>query len=819
MNEILSCLARSCDIAGPGAARKSVAAPLASAAVTAASRLSQRFSVTEKNVLVAACAVMFFRYTAAPRLVFCEAAEEEGTQSRRRRSLDITAAHRFGDLLNRLEAGASGPADVPAPCISYAASAETFADRPLSDAGDGEDELRIEFLSSPEAIHVRVAFREDRLADVVAVRFPDHLACLLESLAARPDLEIGGHACMPAAELKQILEQGRGPERAYDLAPVTELITRRAERSPQALALEDGVSQLTYGQLMDLSEQVARGLLARGLAPRSRVGVLMDRSAHWVAATLGIMRADMVYVPLSTRNPPARNAYVLADSSVPLVVSDAAHRGTLDVSARTIVELPDILALAQAHVAPLPVPSCDDDAYVLYTSGSTGAPKGVRITHAALCNYVLAAKEAFGLDLESPKVLQFAEASFDASMLELFYGLCHGAATFVYSRSEILSTAEFAGVLQARGINIISPPTAFWHEWMDQIAAGRSWMPDCVKVAVIGGEAAIPDKFCKANLPPDFRLFNAYGPTECTVDATSHPCDAAVRGARHVPIGRPLPNVQVYVLDERLTPVAAGVVGEICIGGAGVSPGYVGRDDLGALRFATINLTGAGPGERIYRTGDLGYFAQDGSLTCLGRQDSQVKILGMRADLSEIETHLNTCDAIGRAIVVWDPAAPAGEGLGMYVQLAEGFPQTDETRRIVAEHLSRRLPAYMVPRRLAFVAGFALNASGKIDRARLPPIAVSRSSDEDVRRPDDPLERALWELWSRVVPRELLGSVDDDLFDRQVSSLKLGLFFAEIAVSWDVDFDLDAFADARSISAIACRLRALLQPARVPEPG
>lgn len=302
---------------------------------------------------------------------------------------------------------------------------------------------------------------------------------------------------------------------------------------------------------MSRSERVARGLLASGLHPGSPVGVLLERSTTWIVTILGILRAGMVYVPLTPRNPPARNEYILADCAVSLVLSDAAHRHHLPQRSDLIADLADLTARARSYRAALPTIDPHCDAYVIYTSGSTGLPKGVRITHAALCNYILAAKETFCPDLETPRTVQFSESSFDASMLEIFLGICHGGSSFIYARPEVLPIADFAAKLEHHDINLISPPTIFWHEWMAQITAGRSRAPGCVKVAVIGGEAAIPDYFCTAPLGPAFRLFNAYGPTEATVDAAAYRCDADVRDGCCVPVGHPLPNVRLYVLDDR----------------------------------------------------------------------------------------------------------------------------------------------------------------------------------------------------------------------------------------------------------------------------
>ncbi|MFD3586804.1 non-ribosomal peptide synthase/polyketide synthase [Streptomyces sp. NPDC058683] len=440
---------------------------------------------------------------------------------------------------------------------------------------------------------------------------------LLEAVTADPDRSIGRIELLDADERHRLLERGNATAREVDAVPVPQAFAAQVTATPDAVALVCGEAELTYRQLNARANRFAHALIARGVGPEQTVAVALPRSVESVVAVLGVLKAGAAYLPVDPAYPQARIAYMLADARPALMVDDPAL--VTEVSAWP--ETDPVVALDVRHPA-----------YVIYTSGSTGRPKGVVVGHGGVASLVAAQIERFAIEPGS-RVLQFASPSFDASVSEIYTALLRGAALV------LPPTADPVAALTDRDLavtHVTVPPSV-----LAAVPEGSVQ----VSTLVVAGEACPPELVDR--WAPGRRMINAYGPTETTVCATMS--DPLSPGAGVPPIGRPIANAQVYVLDERLRPVPTGVAGELYVAGAGLARGYLNRPDLTAGRFVACPF---GAGERMYRTGDLVRWLGDGELEYVGRADDQVKVRGFRVEPGEVEAALAEHPAVARAAVV-----------------------------------------------------------------------------------------------------------------------------------------------------------------------
>ncbi|PPU94543.1 amino acid adenylation domain-containing protein [Xanthomonas albilineans] len=815
MTEIIDALRRSCIDRERDGRVRIVEHSLSGNAARAVHSLSAAFAVSPADVLTAATTALLYRYTHVERL---EIQVAISTKDPGKRVVPVLLAYQidqpgqqhFSVLLEHLSVanGTYPTQDALTPVIAHVFDSLEMAS--LDVAGCV---LKIAFSDLSKSSVMRLSYRDDYLPHAVADRFAAHLSHLLETIVERPNRAIDELYYVSDTDLKVLVESGFGPRRPYPIVPVIDLVARYAEyEKSRAPAVLDDKTQMTYGTLWSRAGAIAHGLIRLGLPARSRVGVLMERSPDWIAVIIGIFRANMVYVPLSMRNPPARNAYIVADCSVAVVLCESSKRARLDNIQCPVVDLHRMPVSTDIETITLPEVCLDDDACVIYTSGSTGHPKGVRITHGSLSHHMFAAREVFRLQECVPRIGQFTEASFDFSLLEIFMGLCHGGAVYIHSRSELLSMTEYFAMLDKHQVNVICLPTAVWHEWAPKLAAAPSCLPRTLHTAIVGGEAAIASRFYPAGPAKFLRLFNIYGPTETTICVSTHACDFNKSAKRHVPIGRSLPNVRTYLLDQMMMPVAAGIVGELCIGGPIVSPGYIGREDLNASRFSILNLPGIVEGERIYRTGDLAFFDDDGNLVFVGRRDDQIKIDGVRIGLNEIEMCLSACEDVRHAVVTWNDMDGTDGVLVMHLQMGESSRAHDRAALgRITSYLKEHLQPAMIPRHYTFIDEFPLNANGKIDRGKLRVLPVFATQIQTVELPQDPIKQQLWALWHRLMPDYPLASVNDDLFAMGASSLRLAFFFVEIAIAWNIDIDIHALDGRNTVTGIAKHIQMMLR--------
>ena len=601
-------------------------------------------------------------------------------------------------------------------------------------------------------------------------RWLGHYRTLLAAVAADPAADIWTLPLLGAAERQAIVEGFNETRVDYPLESCTlhGLIEAQAQRTPQAAALFFEGQSLSYQRLDHRANRLANHLQAQGVGPGTLVGVCMERSPEMVVALLGILKAGGAYVPLDPDYPAERLAFMMADAAVPVLLTQERLLAQLPPHAARVWCLDrDWETVAQASAgAPASVAGPDHLAYVIYTSGSTGQPKGAMNTHRGICNRLLWMQDAYGLDVDD-RVLQKTPFSFDVSVWEFFWPLLTGAA-LVLARPRGHGDSDYlASLIAAQGVttcHFVPPMLAAFLEEPDLLPHCRS-----LRRVICSGEALpweLQERFFEVFADAGTTLHNLYGPTEAAVDVTFWPCRPGSL-ERVVPIGRPIANTQIYLLDPRGQPVPVGVPGELFIGGTGVARGYLGRPELTAERFVPDPFS-ADPAARLYRTGDLARWRTDGNLVYLGRLDHQVKLRGFRIELGEIETLLGRQPGVRECLVLAREDQPGERRLVAYVV---GEPASTAALR---DALRASLPEYMVPSAVVRLAALPLTPNGKVDRRALPAPDFSREDpDADFAAPSTPLETRLADIWRDVLHLERIG-VRQGFFDLGGDSL-LGL--------------------------------------------
>jgi amino acid adenylation domain-containing protein len=587
-------------------------------------------------------------------------------------------------------------------------------------------------------------------------RLLGHLRILAESAIDRPEAMLSELPLLSAPEIHQLGREWNdtaAPRPAGAL--IHALFAARAAESPHAPALvcEDRV--FTYAGLDRVTDRLAGRLRALGVGPDRAVGVLMERSVEMVVALLGTLKAGAAYLALDPEHPPERLAWMLMESCAPVVLAQEALLPRLPAHGSEILclEAGWTGGSENARVAEPDPPegvAADHLAYLLYTSGSTGRPKGVMISHRGIVNRLLWMQETYGLTPED-RVLQKTPFGFDVSVWEFFWPLIAGSCLVIASPGGHRDAAYLAGLIARERITVIHFVPSMLQAFLDQ--PDLSGCPS-LRLVVASGEALSPElrRRCQERLPA--RLENLYGPTEASVDVTAWSC-AGVPREGVVPIGRPVANTGIHLLDRSFRPIPIGVAGELCIGGVQLARGYWRRPDLTAERFVP-DPYGGSAGGRLYRTGDLARHLPDGSIEFLGRIDHQVKIRGFRIELGEIEAALLEEGRVKQALVVARQDGPSPRLLA-YVVPAEGEPASPSVLR---EALLARLPAYMVPAAWVVLPSLPLTANGKVDRRALPePEAPSGSPGHT--EPGTSVEQVLAAVWAEVLRVEKVGLHDN----------------------------------------------------------
>jgi amino acid adenylation domain-containing protein len=628
------------------------------------------------------------------------------------------------------------------------------SDHPVS-LGTAKTDLTLEVVEDQGGLGMFVEYNTDLFERETIRRLCGHLERLFGAIVENPAQPISRLPLLSDAERRRVTLEWNATEHIdTSQRTVPEMLQMQARRVPDAPAARYETRCLSYGELNSEVNRLAGHLRKLGSGPNVLTGIFVDRSLDMLVAILAVMKTGGVYVPLDPEYPVQRIEFMLEDAGVSLLVTKAPllERICVPPSLLTVCLDRDANAIrAEPDQDAIGIASDEDAAYVIYTSGSTGRPKGVQIKHSSLTNVLAAFKSELNV-VESDVLLALTTLSFDIAALELLLPLLAGAQVVIAPREVAIDPTRLAGLMDAAGASIVQATPTTWRVLLE-----AGWRNGKGLRILCGGEA-FPAELVRPLLATGASVWNVYGPTETTIWSTTHRVNAA---DCPVPIGRPIFNTQVYVLDPNGEPTPIGVPGELYIGGGGVAKGYLNRPELNAERFVPDPFA-ADRGARLYRTGDIARFRADGSLEFLGRVDHQVKIRGFRIELGEIETVLVSHPAVAQAVVVGCKDRSGEGSLAAYARLTGTSSLTySELRAFLAE----RLPVYMIPSSLTVLDAFPLTPNGKVDRGRLPEPRVQPTATAGPHlAPQSPNEQAIANVWRDVLQLDRIG-VDDNFFD------------------------------------------------------
>ncbi len=671
------------------------------------------------------------------------------------------------------------------------------------------------FLSAKETadgLSVTIEYNTDLFDSTTIRRLLSHYRNLLEALVVNPDRRASEFQLMSEAERHQLLIDWNNTTTEYPNRCLHELFEARAASQPEAIAVVAPEGNLTYEQLNRRANQIAHYLRKRGVAPNSPIGIFMERSASMVAGILGILKAGGAYLPLDTGNPQTRLRYMIGNAEAKVILTTAEKISLLPTTGAEVIYL-DIdreKIAAESDDNPSNVNRPTDLANVIYTSGSTGEPKGTLIPHRAVNRLVFNTNY---IEFNSTDCVAHASSvSFDAATFELWGALLHGARLVILNKDLVLSPKEFTAELKSQKISKMFLTTSLFN----LLARDEPGAFQTLHTLIVGGEALDPTAVRRVleNNPPE-HLMNAYGPTEATTFAVCGEIKNLAPDAVTVPIGRPISNTAIYLLDARQNPVPIGVFGEIYIGGDGLALGYLNRPELTAEKFVSISLNKLSVSAvnltndetqtvRLYRTGDIGHYLADGRIEFVGRKDDQIKLRGFRIELGEIESAVNAHPAVKEGVVAVKESGGEKKIVAYYVSAENSAPTPADLR----DFLKQQLPEYMIPSMFLEVAEFARNASGKIDRRKLPALVeMSIAAQAPIETPKDELEIKLIWIWQKVLGLESIG-VQDNFFECGGHSLVAVRLFSEIEKMLGCRLPLATLFQAPTIERLAELIRA-----------
>jgi amino acid adenylation domain-containing protein len=626
-----------------------------------------------------------------------------------------------------------------------------------------------------------------------------HYFTLLESATREPDKCFTLLPMLTRSEQTQLLVEWNDTRKEYPQRCVEELFEAQAKRAPDAVAIVYKDRRVSYDELNRRANRLAALLREAGVGPEEKVGLYVERSPEMVVGLLGILKAGAAYVPLDPAYPAERLGFMLRDAGVRVVVMEARRLEALpqnDAKTVCLDRLPDPGAEEEAQNPPTNG-NPDRLAYVMYTSGSTGEPKGVEITHRGIVRLL------FGVDYvrldENEVLLQAAPISFDASTFEIWGALLHGGCLVIFPGS-VPTAPELGELIRQERISTLWLTASLFTAILDEDP--EALRP--VRQLITGGEA-VPVASVRTALGalPDTELIDGYGPTEGTTFTCCYRLPRDFQDAASVPIGRPIGNTQVYILDPRLQPVPIGVPGELYIGGDGLGRGYLNQPTLTQEKFIPDPFNQRA-GARLYRTGDLARYRADGNIEFLGRLDDQVKIRGFRVELGEVEEVLARHPLVKSAAASIREDAPGGRALVAY--LVAG-PKENPAAGELRAFLKQRLPDYMIPQRFVFLERLPLLASGKVDRLSLPaPEASSAPEGRELVKPRDAREARLLKIWQGVLGTRSIG-VGDNFFELGGHSLLAAKLLARIEQEFGRRLSMITLFAAPTIEQLAAALR------------
>jgi amino acid adenylation domain-containing protein len=657
--------------------------------------------------------------------------------------------------------------------------------------------LQLTCLQGQSSLDVEVHYDANIYGPAQMGQLARQFVCLLESVVKEPATAIADLQMLPDQDRRRLLFISN-PVSSYPRADLAQVFQEQVAHTPEAIALIFDEQQLTYAELNRRANQLAHHLRSLGVGPESIVGLLMRRSPDMIIALLAIVKAGAAYLPLDPLLPRERLAFMLADAAPKLLVTEERlleRVSDLDVGLLCLDRDQSLMA-REAEENPVSYVGPENLAYVIYTSGSTGQPKGVTVTHRAVVRLV---KGTSYVDFGADEVfLQLAPVSFDASTFEIWGSLLNGARLVVMVPEEF-SLEALGAALRDHQVTTLWLTAGLFHQMVDERLEDLSG----VRQLLAGGDVLSVAHVRKylAVAQGSQRLINGYGPTENTTFSCTYPMSHGTQIGQSVPLGGPIANSSVYVLDRHLQPVAEGVAGELYLGGAGLARGYLHRAALTAEKFIPHPFSTTG-GERLYRTGDMGFYSWDGTIEFLGRMDRQVKLRGFRIELGEIEATLEQQESVREAVVLAREESGDKQLVAYLVGEAERPPVISELRN----YLKEKLPEYMVPSAFVILAELPLTPNGKVDRKALaapqPGHEAGRQSYEAAR---NPLEEVVAGIFTEVLRVERVG-VNDNFFELGGHSLLATKVTSRVRRNFAVEVELAVFFEEPTVRALSRRI-------------
>jgi len=646
--------------------------------------------------------------------------------------------------------------------------------------------------TNDEQIGGAVSYNDAELNAESVQRLLGGFEILIESAVNNPHLPVGDLPFMSAAELKQVLVDWNATQTEFrDDLCVQQLFEAQVAQTPDAVAAVFNDSRLTYDELNKRANRLAHYLRAQGIGPEHVIGICVDPSLELPVAVMGVLKAGAAYLGLDPGYPPERLRYMTEDARVKLIVTQQHLREKITaISTGFEIDGEQDLLADQPEENPSLLTTSRNPCYIIYTSGSTGRPKGSIIEHRGLVNLAEVFKK-MGRVGPGDRVLQFASFSFDQSVGEIFEPLLSGGALYLVPRDKLLPGQPLFDVLRDKRITVLTlAPSVMAH-----LPVGP--LPD-LAVLTAGGEAlpgVLVDRWA-----PGRKMFNVYGPSEITFGSSLLQCFA---NNGKPPVGKPLPNVRYFVVDERMQPCAIGMPGELLIGGVGVARGFSQLPELTAERFIPDPFSGEA-GARLYRSGDLVRWLPTGEIDYLGRIDHQVKLRGMRIELGEIEAVLLQHESVTATAVILDTEVAGKEQLVAYVVTAKAELPLDDLKKFLAT----RLPSYMIPTIFVPLERIPVTAAGKVDKKALPSPEIARRRKEYV-APRNPVEETITGLFIEVLQTDRVG-VQDDLFELGASSLQAAMVSTFIQDKFNIRVPDTVIFDHRTVEQLTVVVEATL---------
>jgi amino acid adenylation domain-containing protein len=670
--------------------------------------------------------------------------------------------------------------------------------------GTAKFDLMLATAENDGVVECVIEYNTGLFADQTIDRLLKQYATLLKGIVRNPKERIASLPLMTENERRQILVDWNNTRAPFPNDQcIHQAFEQQATRSPNEIAVVFGNERATYGELNARANRLAHYLRRHNVGPEVRVAICVERSLDMMVGLLGILKAGGAYVPLEPNFPIDRISFILADCQAPLLLTQRHLTDLFTDSHVKAVYLDDERSefTNESSENPLPLTSAENSAHVIYTSGSTGQPKGVVSAHRSSLNRFAWMWRTYPFALDEV-CCQKTSLSFVDAIWEIFGPLLQGVPLVIIPDDAVKDPRQFVAALSSNRVTrLVLVPSLL--RVMLEIDQDISRRLEHLRYCICSGET-LPVELASLfrQKLPNAQLINLYGSSEVAADVTCYEVDHADKLST-IPIGRPIANTQVYILDTAAQPVPIGMSGEICIGGEGLALGYLNQPDLTAEKFLPTGFSST-PGARLFRTGDLGQYRADGIIEYRGRRDHQIKLRGFRVELGEIEAHLRSHPSINQAVVVASDDERGEKQLVAYVSFAEAEATNSELR----EHLQRNLPGYMIPSVFVVLESFPLTASGKINRLALPsPDHAQLATRADIVEPRTATEKTLASIWTDLLKVENVG-VFDDFFALGGHSLLLVQVASRLRESFQVDLPLRSLFEASTLADLAERVEA-----------